>query len=220
MIALASDFKGTTAYEPMAAVRKEIPSVAPLQQQQWQAENQQRHSLQNVAKSADAATELFMLGHQQQHDPALQFLLSQSVGPPRVPSQLDVQTFFRPQQEQQQQLKQQAVSFLDQQQQQPKLRQQQSQILAYGDPVPSATAMTTTASSTPCAMPAINGTSIAAAGSSSSMNNIWQQIQAHKKQEAQMVQLRQMMAFNLQQQRQQQQNRSTSSAKNFRASAA
>ena len=45
--------------------------------------------------------------------------------------------------------------------------------------------------------------------------NLWQQIQAQKQQEAQMMQLRQLMAMNLQRQQ-----KRKSGAKNFRASAA
>lgn len=218
MIALASDTKGpsatpaTNVIEPVKAVPTDMTSVAPLQQQQllqWQPVDQRR-SFQNAIKSPDAATELFVLGQHQ--DPAMQFLLSQSGGPQRVPSQLDDQMLFHPQQQQQQTLNQQAMSLLHQQ---PKPRHQQNQIFAYGDgsqQVPSFTATSTTPSSSSCTMPAKNGTGVASSGSL----NIWQQIQAQKKEEAQMVHLRKMMALNLLRQ----QNRGASSAKNFRASAA
>mmetsp|Transcript_26008 Transcript_26008/g.48478 ORF Transcript_26008/g.48478 Transcript_26008/m.48478 type:complete len:336 (+) Transcript_26008:99-1106(+) len=157
---------------------------------------------QTTVKQADAAADLFL--QNQQLDPAMEFLLKQQLSLcqqqpmlaqnqlPQQQQQVNAQPFFHPPQQQ--------------------MPQQQQPILAFGDGT----------YQLPPAM-GFNDCS-AAAGINNSNNddnggsnmNLWQQIQAQKQQEARMMQLRQLMALNLQRQK----NRGKVPAKNFRASAA
>ncbi|KAG7361251.1 hypothetical protein IV203_036351 [Nitzschia inconspicua] len=179
-------------------------------------------------KSADGAAKLYL--RSRQLDPALQFLLSQQLKlcneknkqppvsiPSKVSQQLDVQNLFncqqleRHRQQKQYQTSLQHSSMMYQHQQQPR-----NQILAHCNRSEQILPTMATSEAMNFAFaPSVSSGNIGPKNSGSEMN-LWQQIQAHKQKEAQLAQLRQLMALNLQRQ----QNRDHSSAKNFRASAA
>jgi hypothetical protein len=213
MIALASDTKAPTQSPASVKEILGMPKPSPVLQQQPQLQHPS-------VKSTDAATDLFLRGRQL--DSAMQLLLSRQLRlgseqkqPPSLPlpsnarPQLDAQAFFRLHQQQQPRQPQAPLSL-----RQSSVLQARNQILAYGNGsrlVPSSMAISE----------AINATAATPSFAQSNQNiegnlNLWQQIQARKQQEAEMVQLRQLMALSLQRQ----QDRNKSSAKNFRASAA
>jgi hypothetical protein len=195
IIAMASDSKPG----PSPSVVKDLQSLSlaqavPSKDQLQQQIPQTKPSM----KQSDSSAELFL--RNQQLDPTLQLFLQQQLTMcQKHQPQQQVSTFP-------QQLHQLHPQQLFHQQQQravhhPSLAKPSNRILAYGDgthQVPSALAMNQSVSA-----------------SNNGDQNLWQQIHALKQQEAQMMQLRQLMALNLQRQ----QNRK-SGAKNFRASAA
>jgi hypothetical protein len=197
LIALTTEERSPLPRSP-AIVKEPIvlaktPSEVPLQERQ------------QPNKSSDAETEFTL--RRQLFDSGVQFLLTQKfnlcneneqeaamTAAPPLPLQIGVNGLFR-------------------------LHQQQytrNQIPEYGDGsqrnisfIMAMAAKTMSSSASPS--PTTTNSQSFTGGSL----NLWQKIQAQKQQEAQMMQLRQLMALNIQQQ-----NRTKPSAKKFRASAA
>jgi hypothetical protein len=202
LIALTSEASGRSPVPPSPAIVKEsvaLPkslSLVPIQQCQQK----------QPVKSSDTETELTLRRHQL--DSTVQFLLTQKFNlckeseqrpgmkaAPLFPLQLGVEDLLRLQQQ----------------------KLPRNQFLSHGDGcqqnIPS---IMTLASETICSTNTPCCTTTNVQNPSGGSMNLWQQIQAQKQQEAQMMQLRQLMALHLQRQ----QIRNQSSAKKFRASAA
>lgn len=215
MIALATDSKPAPILSSMKENHALLASSQHLPQQQ--ATGMRAAPVKDV----DGALEIFL--RNQQLDPVLQMLLKEQLNLgrpheqklPQIPlaaiSTSDCQHLYELQDHQ--------ARHNRRVQKDPSAIHSHNPMLAFGHP--SVQAPATIGVRTPSMSVVVNESSLKNAhpvGNSSSINymNPLQQMQSQKQEEAQMMQLRQLIALNLQRQ----QNRDKSGARNFRASAA